>query len=60
MPDKRSSKKAQPAKPAASPRRAARPSALLDTGIIYCGECLDQLAKQCPEQQGLPRKEQAK
>ena len=42
---KRSSKKAKPAKPAAPPKRAARPSALLDTRIIYCGDCLDQLAK---------------
>ncbi|HUU95001.1 MAG TPA: hypothetical protein VM487_04620 [Phycisphaerae bacterium] len=25
--------------------RAARPSALLDTRIIYCGDCVDQLAK---------------
>ena len=41
MARKRPSKKAQPAKPAASPRRAARPSALLDTRIIYCGDCLD-------------------
>ena len=45
MPGKRSSKKAQPAKPAAPPRRAARPSALLDTRIIYCGDCVDQLAR---------------
>ncbi len=27
------------------PRRASRPSALLDTRIIYCGDCLDQLRK---------------
>jgi DNA modification methylase len=26
-----------------------RPSALLDTGIIYCGDCLDQLRKLPPE-----------
>ena len=46
MAGKRSSKKkAQPAEPAAPPRRAARPSALLDTRIVYCGDCLDQLAK---------------
>ncbi len=25
--------------------RAGRPSALLDTRIIYCGDCLDQLGK---------------
>ncbi len=25
--------------------RRARPSALLDTRIVYCGDCLDQLAK---------------
>jgi len=30
--------------PAASPR-AARPSALIDTRVIYCGDNLDQLAK---------------
>ena len=45
MPGKRTSKKAKAAKPAASPKRAARPSALLDTRIIYCGDCVDQLAK---------------
>ena len=45
MPGKRSSKKAQPAKRAASPSRAARSSALLDARIIYCGDCLDQLAR---------------
>ncbi len=45
MAGKRPSKKAKPAKPAASPRRAARPSPLLDTRIIYCGDCVDQLAK---------------
>ena len=45
MPDKRSSKKnAQPAAPAAPSRRAARAaSALLDTRIVYCGDCLEQL-----------------
>lgn len=26
-------------------RRTSRPSALLDTRIIYCGDCLDQLRK---------------
>ena len=41
MARKRPSKRAKPAKPAASPTRAARPSALLDTRIIYCGDCLD-------------------
>ncbi len=45
MPGKRPSKNAKPAKRAASPTRAARHSALLDTRIIYCGDCLDQLAK---------------
>ena len=45
MSAKRPSKRAQPAKPAASARRAARPSALLDTRIIYCGDCQDQLGK---------------
>jgi len=33
------------AKATAARARAARPSALLDTRIIYCGDCLDQLAK---------------
>jgi len=39
-------------KPAPKPKRkpaaaapAGRPSALLDTRIIYCGDCLDQLRK---------------
>ena len=31
-------------KPAAA-RRAGRPSALLDTRIVHCGDCLDQLGK---------------
>ncbi len=39
MAAKRSSKKVKPAKP------AARPSALLDTRIVYCGDCVDQLAQ---------------
>lgn len=46
MPAKRDSKKAKPAKAAATRQQhAARPSALLDTRIIYCGDCLDQLRK---------------
>ncbi|RJP32086.1 MAG: site-specific DNA-methyltransferase [Phycisphaerales bacterium] len=45
MAGRRPSKRAKPAAPAAPPRRAARASALLDTRIIYCGDCLDQLAK---------------
>jgi hypothetical protein len=46
MPAKRESQKAKPAKaPATKQQHAARPSALLDTRIIYCGDCLDQLAK---------------
>ena len=36
-------KKKAPKRPAKAP--AARPSALLDTRIIYCGDCLDRLAK---------------
>ncbi|MCH8963734.1 MAG: hypothetical protein IIB58_02140, partial [Planctomycetes bacterium] len=36
-------KKKAPKRPAKA--RAARPSSLLDTRIIYCGDCLDQLAK---------------
>ena len=27
------------------PRRTVRPSSLVDTRIIYCGDCLDQLRK---------------
>jgi len=38
---KRSSK-AKPAQSLASP---GRPSAVIDTRIIYCGDCLDQLRK---------------
>ncbi|KKN23082.1 hypothetical protein LCGC14_0908470 [marine sediment metagenome] len=45
MAAKRSSKKVKPAKPAALPSLAARPSALLDTRIVCCGDCLDQLGK---------------
>ena len=45
MSAKRQPKKVSAAKPAASASRAARPSALLDTRIIYCGDCVDQLAK---------------
>ena len=29
----------------AATARAARPSAMLDTRIVYCGDCVDQLAK---------------
>ncbi len=33
-------------KPKPAPaRRAGRPSALLDTRIVHCGDCLDQLGK---------------
>ena len=32
-------------KRSAGAARAARPSALLDTRIVYCGDCLDQLGK---------------
>ncbi len=43
-------RKRAPTKPTAkretrSKPRAARPSSLLDTRIVYCGDCLDQLAK---------------
>jgi hypothetical protein len=31
------------------PGRTGRPSALLDTRVIYCGDCLDQL-RRLPEQ----------
>ena len=43
MARKRASSKRTRAKRDAAP--AGRPSALLDTRIIYCGDCLDQLAK---------------
>jgi len=33
------------AETAASPAPTARPSSLIDTRIIYCGDCLDQLRK---------------
>lgn len=29
--------------PATAPRTAAKPSALVDTRVVYCGDCLDQL-----------------
>ena len=46
MAPKRTSKKQPAAKPdAASKPRAGRPSSLLDTRIVYCGDCLDQLGK---------------
>ncbi len=32
-------------RPTAPATRAGRPSSLLDTRIVYCGDCLDQLAK---------------
>ena len=41
----RPSKNVKRAESSASPSPAARPSALLDTRIIYCGDCLDSLAK---------------
>src|SRR5438045_1056357 len=34
---------------AQSPAPAGRPSALLDTRVIYCGDCLEQLEKLPPE-----------
>ena len=40
---KRPSARLTGAKRAAAP--AGRPSALLDTRIVYCGDCLDQLRK---------------
>ena len=46
MAPKRTGKKKTPAeRPGASTARAGRPSALLDTRIIYCGDCVDQLAR---------------
>ncbi len=44
MPRERPSNKTKFAQAAAAQTRA-RPSALLDTRIVYCGDCLDQLAK---------------
>jgi len=47
MPAKRESQKAKPAKaPATKQQHAARPSALLDTRIILCGDCLEQLRRE--------------
>ncbi|MBU0638284.1 MAG: site-specific DNA-methyltransferase [Planctomycetes bacterium] len=46
MARKRTARKPTGAKRAATQAgRGARSSALLDTRIIYCGDCLDQLAK---------------
>ncbi len=46
MARKRTGMKKAPAKRlGSSTGRAGRPSALLDTRIVYCGDCLDQLAK---------------
>ena len=44
MAAKRQSKRAKRVKPAPSPSAAGWPSTLLDRRIIYCGDCLDQLA----------------
>ncbi len=41
---KAAAKPKAPSKPP-SKARAGRPSSLLDTRIVYCGDCLDQLAK---------------
>ncbi len=46
MARKRAATKRTTAKrPTAPPTRAGRPSSLLDTRIVYCGDCPDQLAK---------------
>ena len=46
MARKPASKKRTAAKRKARPTaRAGRPSALLDTRVVYCGDCLDQLRK---------------
>ena len=46
MARKRAATKRTTAKrPTAPATRAGRPSSLLDTRIVYCGDCLDQLAK---------------
>ncbi len=46
MARKRTTPKRTTAKrPTAPATRAGRPSALLDTRIVYCSDCLDQLAK---------------
>ena len=46
MARKRASKKRTASKRArGAVARAGRPSALLDTRIVYCGDCLDQLRK---------------
>lgn len=33
------------AKKSAAPKRSSKPSSLLDTRVVYCGDCLEQLAK---------------
>ncbi len=38
-------KKAPSAAPVAATGRAGKPSALIDTRVIYCGDCLEQLQK---------------
>src|SRR5438552_18507823 len=38
-------KKPRAAKTPAAPSISVKPSALLDTRVIYCGDCLDQLRK---------------
>ena len=46
MARKRASTKRPASKRATAPgSRAGRPSALLDTRIVHCGDCLDQLGK---------------
>ena len=45
MPGKCASTEDTPAKPNVPPARGARRSLLLDTRTVYCGDCLDQLAK---------------
>ena len=45
MPRKPSARKPPRSAAPARAARAARPSSLVDTRIIYCGDCLDQIRK---------------
>ena len=43
--DRRSSDEAAPRRPQPAATKPAKPSALLDTRVVYCGDNLEQLAK---------------
>ncbi len=48
MPRKTKTLEPRPAGPSPSPRSKRRPSAFLDTRVIYCGDCLDKLRQMPP------------